>query len=143
MRNIEVNQAIHVVAGIIRHPQNPQKIFFTQRQKGQHLEDLWEFPGGKLEPGESRYTALQRELAEETGIRVLSAIPFHSLTHQYRDKTIFLDVWDVTNYQGQAHGLEGQHSKWLSLEELVDYPFPEADLPVLDALKADKSKLGI
>ncbi len=134
MPNTEVNKTIHVVAGIIRHPRNPSKLFFTQRQKGQHLEDLWEFPGGKLEKGESRFHALQRELEEETGIRVLSALPFHSLTHQYRDKNIFLDVWEVKDYSGRAHGREGQLSKWLDLEELSEYPFPEADLPVLQAL---------
>ncbi|MCK4708840.1 MAG: Nudix family hydrolase [Gammaproteobacteria bacterium] len=136
MLNTEVSSpsSIHVVAGIIRHPKNPGKIFFTRRKKGQHLQDLWEFPGGKLEEGESRFQALQRELEEEVGIQVHSALPFHSLVHQYQDKTIFLDVWEVKLYSGRAHGREGQQSEWLALEELSEYSFPEADLPILRAL---------
>lgn len=134
MRNTEVKTAIHVVAGIIRHPKNPSRIFFTQRKKGQHLEDLWEFPGGKVEAGESGFHALRRELEEETGIFVHSALPFHSLTHNYHDKKIFLDVWEVKLYSGYAHGKEGQQSKWLGLNDFDEYPFPDADLPVLKAL---------
>ncbi len=134
MRNIEVKNCVHVVAGIIRHPLNPAKLFFTQRQKGQHLEDFWEFPGGKVEPGESRFHALQRELEEETGIRVISALPFHSVIHQYKDKNIYLDVWEIKKYTGRAHGREGQSSQWIYLSELSDYPFPAADIPVLNSL---------
>ena len=134
MRNTEARNLIHVVAGIIRHPKNSSKIFFTRRKKGQHLQDLWEFPGGKLEAGENRFQALYRELEEEVGIRVHSALPFYSLVHQYQDKTIYLDVWEVKRFSGQAHGREGQQSEWLELSELSEYPFPDADLPILKAL---------
>ena len=131
---------IHVVAGIIRYPENPSKIFITQRRKGQHLQGLWEFPGGKVEIGESRYQALQRELDEETGIKVLSAQPFYSLVHQYKDKNIYLDVWNIEQYSGRAHGKEGQKSAWLELHELSQYPFPDADLPILKLLKEEIRK---
>lgn len=136
MRNTEVKSPppVHVVAGVIRHPKNPSKLFFTRRRKGQHLEDLWEFPGGKVEAGESRFHALQRELREETGIQVHSAQPFHALFHQYKDKTIYLDVWEVKHFSGRAHGKEGQESEWVLLEDLAEYKFPEADLPVLNTL---------
>jgi len=136
MRNTEVKTStpIHVVAGIIRHPKNSSRVFFTRRKKGQHLENLWEFPGGKVEAGESRFHALQRELTEETSIQVHSALPFHSLIHHYKDKVIYLDVWEVKKFSGYAHGREGQESTWLMQQEIPQYPFPEADLPVLKAL---------
>jgi len=123
-----------VVAGIIRDPERPSRIFFTQRKKGQHLADLWEFPGGKLEQGESRFEGVKRELEEEAVIQVLAARPFQSITHAYREKTVFLDVWEVIQYSGRAHGREGQQYRWLSLAELDQYHFPEADYPVLKAL---------
>lgn len=134
MPNTEADRYIHVVAGIIRHPEDLSKIFITRRKKGQHLENLWEFPGGKVEAGESRFHALKRELAEETGIQVNSAIPYQSIYHRYKEKKIFLDVWEVKNYRGQAHGFEGQEACWLSLNEVSEYSFPDADTPVLKAL---------
>jgi len=134
MPSTEVKRPLHVVAGIIRDPERPSKIFFTQRKKGQHLAELWEIPGGKLEQGESRFEGLKRELEEEAGIQVLAARPFQSITHAYKDKTVYLDVWEVSHYKGRAHGREGQECRWLSLQELDQYSFPEADDPVLKAL---------
>ncbi|MBC8211844.1 MAG: Nudix family hydrolase [Gammaproteobacteria bacterium] len=134
MPSIEASQPVHVVAGIIRDPDKPSKIFFTQRQKGQHLEDLWEFPGGKLEQGETRFQGLKRELEEEAGIQVITARPFQTVIHAYKEKTILLDVWEVSRYSGYAHGREGQEFRWLSLQELDQYAFPEADHPILKAL---------
>ena len=124
----------HVVAGIIRHRKNPHKLFITQRQQGQHLENLWEFPGGKVEQQEARFFALCRELEEETGIQVRSALPFFCVMHEYADKNIFLDVWEVKTYQGHAHGREGQQSRWIKQSQLSDYSFPDADIPIIKAL---------
>lgn len=134
MPNTEPDRFIHVVAGLIRHPHEPEKIFITRRKKGKHLEDLWEFPGGKLEPGEPRFHALKRELEEEIGIRVHSALPFQSVFHRYKEKNIFLDVWEVMSYSGRAGGREGQEVSWVSVENLQKYSFPEADIPILNAL---------
>lgn len=135
MPNTEADRFIHVVAGLIRHPREPSKIFITRRKKGTHLEDLWEFPGGKLEPGEARFHGLQRELEEEIGIHVYSAIPFQSLFHRYKEKKIFLDVWEVKSFSGRAEGVEGQEVCWVSVDELEKYSFPDADIPILNALK--------
>jgi 8-oxo-dGTP diphosphatase len=140
---VKVPAPIHVVAGVIRHPENSSRLFFTRRQKGQHLQNLWEFPGGKVESGESRFQALQRELKEETGIQVHSAIPFQSLVHHYEDKTIFLDVWEVKRFSGRAHGREGQEAAWVNLDELYLYKFPDADLPILKLLLADNSSTDL
>ena len=125
---------IHVVAGIIRHPKNQHKLFITRRQQGQHLENLWEFPGGKLEPNESRFHALRRELEEENGIQVTSALPFFCVLHEYPDKNIFLDVWEVKSYLGKAHGREGQQARWVKQTELDELDFPAADIPIIKAL---------
>ncbi|MDJ0834052.1 MAG: 8-oxo-dGTP diphosphatase MutT, partial [Gammaproteobacteria bacterium] len=124
----------HVVAGIIRHPKHPHKLFITRRQQGQHLENLWEFPGGKLEPNESRFIGMRRELEEETGIRVESALPFFCVLHEYPDKNIFLDVWEVQSYRGKAHGREGQQGRWVKQSELTGLDFPAADIPIIQAL---------
>jgi len=127
-------QYIHVVAAVIRDQQDPGRIFITQRKQGQHLQNLWEFPGGKVEAGEAPYHALKRELHEETGITVSSAQPFQSVFHRYPDKAVFLDVWEVNAYTGEPHGREQQQGKWIPLGQLGDYEFPAADDPVLQAL---------
>ncbi len=134
MPNTAADSYIHVVAGIIRHPRKSNKILISRRKKGQHLENLWEFPGGKMEPGESRFFALQRELREETGIMVHAALPFQSVYHRYQDKNIHLDVWEIKNYTGQAKGREKQEIKWVEQKDLTKYDFPDADKPVLKAL---------
>ncbi len=131
----DTNRFIHVVAAIIRHPDDPEKIFISQRKSGQHLENLWEFPGGKVEQGESPYHALQRELYEEAGINIHAAQPFQSVRHRYPDKSILLDVWQVKSYSGEAHGKEQQNFEWVSLSKLADFDFPEADIPILKALQ--------
>jgi 8-oxo-dGTP diphosphatase len=134
MPNTGVNNYIHVVAGIIRDPDNPHKILITRRKKGQHLENLWEFPGGKTEPGESRFQALRRELLEEVGIHVVSALPFQAVYHRYPDKHIYLDVWEIQRFKGVAQGAENQQVKWIALKDFKKFDFPAADEPVLKAL---------
>jgi 8-oxo-dGTP diphosphatase len=136
MPNIDpdVDRTIHVVAAILRHPDESDKIFITQRKSGQHLENLWEFPGGKVENGEPPFHALKRELFEEVGIQVYSAQPFQSVHHRYPDKSILLDVWQIKAYSGQPHGRENQNCQWASISDLHNYEFPEADIPVLKAL---------
>ncbi len=134
MPNIVAERFIHVMAAVIRHPERPQQILITRRKKGQHLENLWEFPGGKLEPGETRFHALKRELTEELGIQILAAAPLLSVRHKYPDRGILLDVWEVTDFHGSATGMEDQELCWVSPEELSRYEFPEADQPVITAL---------
>lgn len=130
---------IPVVAAIVRHPQHPRRILVSRRRKGQHLEDLWEFPGGKQEPGESRFQALSRELEEELGIRHLVARPFFRLLHDYPDRRIRLDVWELRSFRGEPESREGQAWRWVELDELTGdesgYAFPAADRPILQALE--------
>lgn len=126
---------IHVVAAIIWHPGKSNTLLISQRQKGKHLQHHWELPGGKLDSGESREQALKRELREELNIQIIESKPFMQVEHCYTDRNILLDVWLVTNFNGEAEGREGQKICWTSIGELDDFQFPEADIPILQAIK--------
>jgi 8-oxo-dGTP diphosphatase len=131
---------IHVVAAIIWQQSDPQsnqpKFLIAQRQKGKHLEDYWEFPGGKLEPGESPWQALQRELAEEIGIMPTKAAPYLKVYHRYPDRNILLDTWVVEEYSGELVSGEGQQLCWVDLSQVDQYQLPPADLPIIEAIKS-------
>lgn len=122
---------VHVAAAVVVNPDN--KILIAKRADDAHQGGLWEFPGGKVEPGESVEQALARELLEETGIQVELARPLIRVHHNYADKSVLLDVWRVGVFSGDAHGREGQPIKWVRAEELNDYYFPDANLPITRA----------
>ena len=124
---------IHVVAGVIRDPLG--RILLARRTEGRDLAGLWEFPGGKVEPGESPETALQRELHEELGIRASIGAPLICVPQQYPDKRLVLDVRDVHAYDGAPKGLDGQALVWAPPHLLVSYSMPPADRPVVAALR--------
>ena len=125
-------EVVHVAAATIINDNN--EILISQRAADVHQGGLWEFPGGKIEPGESVQQALLRELEEELGIHANSYRPLIKITHQYPDKTILLDVWKVDDYSGQASGREGQAIKWQAVEQLNQDEFPAADIPIIRAL---------
>lgn len=125
--------AIHVVAGVLRN--NVGEILITQRLPHAHQGGKWEFPGGKLEPNEEPGQALRRELEEELGIHVQSIEPRIQIRHDYQDKRVFLDVYDVTSYNGQPRGRENQALRWLKLTELDQFEYPAANYPVIVSLK--------
>jgi 8-oxo-dGTP diphosphatase len=122
---------IHVVAGIIYSPAKDQ-VLIAKRPDHLHQGGLWEFPGGKVDAGESASAALVRELMEEINIQVLEAEPFHQLSHKYPDKAVSLDFWAVNRFAGEPLGLEGQEVRWVNLGSLGDYAFPEANRAVVD-----------
>ncbi len=125
-------EVVHVAAAAIVN--NNNEVLISQRAPDVHQGGLWEFPGGKLESNESVQQALLRELAEELGIRVNLSRPLIKVTHQYLDKTVFLDVWKVDDYTGQAVGKEGQAIRWQPIDQLNHTEFPAADVPVIRAL---------
>lgn len=126
---------IHVVAAIIWHPLEEDNILISCRKKGTHLENYWELPGGKLEAGESRIEGLRRELAEELNIVAIQAKPFKQVAHHYSDRNILLDVWAVSGFSGELHGRENQEIRWISINDIDNYQFPDADLPIFEAIR--------
>lgn len=121
---------IWIAAGIILNaPQD--KIFITRRNLNAHQGGLWEFAGGKVETNETAEQAVIRELKEEIGIEVTELMPFIHLAHDYTDKALKFDFFVITNFNGQALGNEGQIGQWVAINELNDYPFPEANAAVL------------
>lgn len=111
------------------------RILLSQRPQGAHQGGLWEFPGGKLEPGESVEHALRRELHEELGIEPVRHRPLIRITHHYPDRSVLLDVHRVDAWRGEPHGREGQPLAWVAPPQLNDYPMPAADVPIVSALQ--------
>ena len=126
---------IHVVAAIIWHRQAGRRFLISQRQKGKHLQDYWELPGGKLESGELPWHALQREIAEEVDIRATRGSPYMQVYHRYPDRNILLDTWMVDEYEGEVRPREQQLINWIGINEIDQFQFPAADVPILDAIK--------
>ena len=136
MLNTVVDQpteTIHVAVGIIYHENHD--ILITKRPEHVHQGGLWEFPGGKVEAGETVELALARELMEEVGIQVISAQPLIKINHDYGDKSVLLDVWQILNYSGKPQACEAQAMQWVSREKLHNYCFPTANLPIIKALQ--------
>jgi 8-oxo-dGTP diphosphatase len=110
------------------------RILIAQRPPGKHMAGRWEFPGGKVDPGESEAVALVRELREELGIEVTASRPVMRLTHSYSDRNVELSLWVVEGFNGAPRSLDGQGLKWVALEQLRDEDILEADRPFVEAL---------
>ncbi|MFW9605867.1 MAG: Nudix family hydrolase, partial [Pseudomonas sp.] len=130
---------LHVAAAVIRGTDG--RILLAQRPAHKHQGGLWEFPGGKVEAGESVLSALARELREELGIQVTHAQPLIQVRHAYPDCRVLLDVYEVTGFTGDAHGAEGQPLAWVAARELLDYEFPEANRPIVAAARLPNTYL--
>jgi len=124
---------IHVVAGVLID--GAGRVLIAQRPVGKHLAGGWEFPGGKLEPGEARSAGLARELREELGIVIGRPRPLLRLRHAYPYGEVLLDVWVVRRYRGEPQGLDGQQLRWCRRGELVNAELLPADRPILAALR--------
>lgn len=125
-------ERVHVAAAAIFDSSG--RILVSRRPAHVHQGGLWEFPGGKLEPGEPVEHALSRELYEELGIRVQSARPLIRIPHDYPDKSVLLDVWRVDVFSDTARGREGQEIEWVAVDSLADYRFPVANAPIIKAV---------
>ena len=121
-------EIVHVAVGVIK---KNNAIFICKRADEQHQGGLWEFPGGKVEAGESVFVALKRELIEEVGLTIHSSSQLMVIEHDYGDKCVKLDVHVVSNFSGEAHGAEGQPSEWVAISELENYDFPEANAEII------------
>jgi 8-oxo-dGTP diphosphatase len=122
-----------VVAGVIFNPTRTE-VLVALRKPEQHQGDRWEFPGGKLESGESIEAGLARELIEEVGIQVISSEARATIEHNYSDKQVCLHFWDITQFSGVPAGREGQQLRWVALLDLSKLRFPEANQAIVDSL---------
>lgn len=129
-----MTKVVHVAVGVLLS--NSNEVLIALRGADQHQGGLWEFPGGKVEKGESTSAALARELHEELAIScaVDSMTPLIKIQHDYSDKSVLLDVWVVRQFTGEAIGNEGQPVRWVDSDQLCNFEFPEANKPIIDAL---------
>jgi 8-oxo-dGTP diphosphatase len=123
---------VHVAVAIVVNAHG--EVLISRRQAGTHLAGLWEFPGGKVEPGETNQQALKREISEEIGISIDSARPLIKVCHHYPEKSVLLDTWLVEQWEGEAAGCEGQGIQWVQPKEFSKFEFPDADQAILKAI---------
>ncbi len=138
MQNTEPKQSrgkkcIHVAVGVINNDKG--EILIAQRLAHQHQGGCWEFPGGKVEVNESVEQALDRELHEELSIAVRHATPLITIPFEYPAYHVILDVWQVTAYSGVLCGREGQPVAWVSVDQLDEFSFPEANRAIIRAIQ--------
>jgi 8-oxo-dGTP diphosphatase len=112
------------------------RILLTQRPEGKSLAGLWEFPGGKVEPGETPEAALIRELAEELGITVREPClaPFVFASHSYDTFHLLMPLFVCRRWEGLVTSREGQATAWVRANRLREYPMPPADEPLIPHL---------
>ena len=125
---------IRVVAGALFDARG--RVLIAQRPPGSHLAGRWEFPGGKIDVGETELQALGRELAEELGVKLLGAERMLELTHDYAERRVVLSMWTVTAYEGVPSSLDGQALRWVRPADLAGEDLLEADRPIVSALVA-------
>ncbi len=130
---MNASEVIPVAAGVLRNARG--EILLAKRPDHVHKGGLWEFPGGKIERGESAVQALRRELHEELGIEVTRSHPLIQVLHHYPERSVMLDVHLVEMWQNEPHGREGQPLAWVAPQALDHYPMPEADRPIMQAIQ--------
>ncbi len=123
---------LNIAVGIIRNAQN--EIFITRRNADVHMGGKLEFPGGKVEQGESAEQALVRELREEVGITAKSFSLYQQIEHQFSDRLVAISFFLVSAWDGEPWGKEGQSGQWLACSQLDAAQFPPANEPVIARL---------
>jgi len=123
---------IEVAAGLIRD--GAGRYLITQRRRGSHLEGLWEFPGGKLEAGETPAAGLRRELQEELSATFTVGDLVETVRWEYPDRTVTLHFFACTHESGEITPTENQAMEWVRPEELSEYDFPPADRELIRRL---------
>lgn len=127
-------KTIHVVAAAL--VDGDGRVLLAQRPEGKALAGLWEFPGGKLEPGESPEAALARELDEELGIMAGPLAPFTFVSFAYPEFHLVMLLYWCRSWQGEPHGRDGQALRWERPGAMAGLSMPPADVPLVEALVA-------
>lgn len=128
-------EPVHVAVAVVINAD--RQVLLALRHAHQHQGNLWEFPGGKVEEGESVFDALVREAKEELAVTILAAEPLIKIAHNYSDKSVLLDVWRVDDFEGTPQGCEGQNLRWCKITDLIDDEFPAANVGIIKALRQE------
>ncbi len=129
-------KSVHVVAAVIWGKDDC--VLLARRPEHLHQGGLWEFPGGKVDVGETVEQALIREIKEELSLSVdpENCAFLQQVHHDYPDKSVLLEFWQISAFSGTAVGNEGQEVRWVPVQELSEYEFPAANLPLIQRLNA-------
>lgn len=126
---------VHVAVGVVFN--SAGEILLSKRAQHLHQGGLWEFPGGKVEQGETVFDALVREFQEEVSITIEQAEPLLMIEHDYGDKHVVLDVWKSASFSGVAKSNENQLIEWVKPDQLCQFTFPEANKAIIAHLLDD------
>lgn len=131
---------IHVAVAVIKDEQD--RLLITQRAKDIPHGGLWEFPGGKVEPKETPYEALIREISEEVGLKIEQAEFLGEIYHTYPEKSVCLHIFQVLQHQGEAQCCDGQLDLcWVEQQQLRNFRFPEANQHIIELLSLDTHQI--
>ncbi|HCL93186.1 MAG TPA: 8-oxo-dGTP diphosphatase MutT [Gammaproteobacteria bacterium] len=130
----EPEAAQKVAVGVVADSQG--RLLIGERPQGKAYAGQWEFPGGKVEPGETLFEALVREFREELNLQVEAAHGLFSCVHVYPDREVELHFWQVTDYRGEARGVEGQNLRWVHSDDLASVNFLEGNRALLEKICA-------
>jgi 8-oxo-dGTP diphosphatase len=130
---LKIQNCVEVSAALIFRD---GKLLIAQRHAASHLGGLWEFPGGKLEPGETFEQCLVREIREELGVKISVGELFEEVSHTYPEKSVHLQFFICQLLRGEPQPLDCAALKWISRSELADHQFPAADAQLLKRLKS-------
>lgn len=118
-----------VLVGVLTNSRG--EVLISKRPDDKHLGGFWEFPGGKLDAGESDLDALKREFLEEVGVTVKHAEFCFELQHDYPGKSVLLKFWEIIEAEGEAVSNEGQLVRWVAVRDLKQYEFPEGNQEII------------